>query len=87
MNYTLPSGQVIDLARVSSVSKIRDFGRDSKSIDRHLIGFTVHLHKREVVEVTDFYYYSDWAEVKSRLKKLREDIIDKWEQEPQDHEP
>jgi len=86
MNYTLPSGQVIDLARVSSVSKIRDFGRDSKSIDRHLIGFTVHLQKREVVEVTDYYYYSDWAEVKSRLKRLREDIIDKWEQEPGDQD-
>lgn len=82
MNYTLPSGQVIDLARVSSVSKVRDFGRDPKSIDRHMIGFTIHLQRREIVEVTDYYYFSDWAETKNRLKRLREDIISKWEQEP-----
>ena len=83
MNYTLPDGRTIDLAKVSSISKVRDFGRDSKTIDLHQIGFTIHLQRREIVEILDQYHYSDWAEVKTRLKRLREQIIQKWEEEQQ----
>ena len=75
MNYKLPDGQVIELGRIISVSTVRDMGRDPKSIDRSLIGFTIHLRNREIVEVTDYYHFSDWAEVKNRLKQVREDIV------------
>ncbi len=81
MNYTLPDGRIVDLAKVSSISKVRDFGRDSNTIDLHQIGFTIHLERREIVEVLDKYHFCDWAEVKNRLKRLREDMIEKWEEE------
>lgn len=81
MVYKLPNGQLVDLSRISSISNVRDFGRDPRSIDQHLIGFTIRLKDREIVEVTDNYHFSDWAEVKSRLKQLREDIAQKWAEE------
>ncbi len=86
MLYMLPNGQTIDLAKVSGISKIRDYGRDNKTIDEHLIGFAIHLQKREIVEVTESYYFSDWAEAKKKLRDLRADLIEKWEQEKTDSE-
>jgi len=81
MLYTLPNSHTVDLSKVSGISKIRDYGRDSKTIDLHLVGFAIHLQKREIVEVTESYSFSDWADAKIKLKALREDIIEKWEQE------
>jgi hypothetical protein len=86
MLYSLPNGQKVDLTKVSSISKIRDYGRDSKTIDVHLVGFAIHLQKREIVEVTESYYFSDWAVAKKKLKALHADIIEKWEQEKADSE-
>jgi hypothetical protein len=80
MLYTLPDGRVIDLTCVSNILPIRDYGLDPKSIDKSLIGFSIYLNKREVMDVVDYYHYNDWAEVKNGLKKLREEIINKWQQ-------
>jgi UDP-N-acetylmuramate-alanine ligase len=81
MVYTLPNGQVIELSTISSVSSIRDYGHDPKSIDKHMIGFTIRLKGREIVEVTENYHFSDWSEVKKRVKQLREDIIALWQED------
>lgn len=79
MVYTLPNGQVIELSRISSISSVRDYGRDPKSIDKHMIGFTIRMAGREVIEVTENYHFSDWAEVKKNIKQLREDIAELWQ--------
>jgi len=75
MLYLLPDGKKIDLARVESISKIREYGQTGKIIEEQYIGFSTHLKNNEIVEVKDKYHYSDWAEVKIRLNKLRDDII------------
>jgi len=81
MIYTLPNGQNVDLAKVTNVSRIRDMGHDSKSIDKQKIGFTISLKNREIIDVVDYYHYSDWADVKNRLNLIRKQVIAKWEQE------
>lgn len=75
MEYTLPNGQQIELCRIVSVSPVRDLGPDPRSIDRSRIGFTVHLRKREIVQIEDTYHYTDWIEAKKRLEDERKRIV------------
>jgi len=75
MKYTLPNGRVIDLVRVLGVSPVRDMGPDSRTIDQSRIGFVVHMDKREVVEVTDTYHFTDWPVAKNKMKKVREELL------------
>ncbi len=78
MLYTLPDGKTIALERIQSVSTVRDHGRDEGSIDMSRLGFTIHLAKREIVEVTEPYHFADWADVKKHLNRIRDDIIKQW---------
>lgn len=81
MVYNLPNGAQVDLSRVRRISSVRDFGQDNTSIDKSKIGFTIHLDNREIVEVIDYYHYSDWAEVKKKMCDIRKDVYAKWEAE------
>ncbi|MDY0152335.1 MAG: hypothetical protein RBS43_08700 [Candidatus Cloacimonas sp.] len=74
MIYKLPSGQLIDTSMISSVSTVRDLGKNPKTIDTNLIGFTIRMKGREIIDVTDDYHFCDWAEVKKNLKHIREEI-------------
>ncbi len=62
------------------VSLKLEYGQAGQIIEEQFIGFAIHLKNNETIEVKDKYHYSDWAEVKIRLSKLRDDIIAKWEQ-------
>ncbi len=78
MIYTLPDGRQVDLSKVESISKIRDYGQVDNIVQKYLIGFSIRLTNKEIIEVKDIYHYSDWSEVKLRMNKLREDIINQW---------
>ncbi|MDD2228108.1 MAG: hypothetical protein PHY48_01705 [Candidatus Cloacimonetes bacterium] len=80
MLYTLPDGRIIDLTCVSVVTPVKDFGLDPKTIVKSRIGFSIILKKREVLDVVDYYHYSDWATAKNKLNKLREEIVSRWSQ-------
>lgn len=78
MKYIFTDGIEVDLERILSVSSVRDLGLDNKSISMSKIGFSIHLDKRELVQITRSYHYSDWATVKLELEKERKDLLDKW---------
>lgn len=84
MSYKLPNGQLVDLKRVRSISTVRDLGADPKSIDLSRLGFTLHLANREIIEITECYHFSDWGDVKKKLQKLRQELVDKWNEEKED---
>lgn len=75
MLYTLPDGREIDLDQVIRVSRIRDEGMDSNSIEYSKLSFHVYFSERETVEVWVQYHYADWAEQKKRLKQIRDDLL------------
>lgn len=41
MLYTLPDGRKIDLARVESISKIKEYGQTGQIIEEQFIGFAM----------------------------------------------
>jgi hypothetical protein len=81
MKYTFDDGTTIDLTRVVSVSPVRDLGQDPETITMSRIGFTVHLNRREFVQITRHYHYADWASVKNELERVRKELIQMWETE------
>jgi hypothetical protein len=80
MLYALPNGERIVLENIHSVSQVRDKGGTGSYIEPNKMGFTIHLAKREIVEVVEPYHFSDWADVKNRLNKLRNELIEKWKE-------
>lgn len=80
MKYVFKDGTEVDIERVLSVSEVRDLGMDKKSITLSKLGFSIHLSKRELVQITRNYHYSDWAKVKLELEKERQELLDKWKE-------
>jgi len=80
MLFNLPDGRIIDLNCISRVMPMKDYGRDSKSIDKSRVGFSILLKKCEVLDVIGYYHYNDWLTERNRLKKIREEIITQWSQ-------
>lgn len=76
MPYTLPDGRELDLERVIRVSKIRDEGIDSNSIEYSKLSFHIYLVDQEAIEVCLHYHYADWADRKKRLKQVRDDLLE-----------
>ncbi len=76
MLYTLPDGREIELEQVIRVSKIRDEGMDSNSIEYSKLTFHINLSDQETIEVCLQYHYADWAEQKKRLKQVRDDLLE-----------
>lgn len=80
MLYTLPDGRIVKLEDILRVSQVRDQGSDSNSIGYSKMSFTIHLKKREEIEVSKQYHFSDWAEAKIQLVHTREDLMAKWKE-------
>lgn len=82
MKYTFKDGTTVDLARIVSVSPVRDLGLDPGTITMSRIGFTIHMSRRELVQITRLYHYADWAKVKNELENERKELLAKWEDLP-----
>ena len=75
MNITLPDGSVISTDNIKRVSSIRDEGQDEASIDRSILIFTLKMRSGETIPVQVYYHYTDWAQKKIEITKLRNDIL------------
>lgn len=80
MKYTFSDGTTVDLTRIVSISPIRDLGSDPETITMSRIGFTIHMNRREFVQIARHYHYADWATVKNELEGERRELIAKWEE-------
>jgi len=77
MLYKLPDGREIDLTRVKSVSSIRDSGLEVNSIEKSAMTFSIRLAGSETIEVKELYHYADWAEATLKIKRMRQDLLNK----------
>ena len=75
MKVTLPDGSVLETGDILRVSSIRDDGLHELSIDKSTLVFTVKLRCGETVPVPVYYHYSDWAQKKLEITKLRNSIV------------
>lgn len=80
MLYTLPDGKKVKLENILRISQVRDQGSDSNSIGYSKMTFTIHLKRREEIDVSQQYHFSDWAEAKVKLLHTREDLMAKWKE-------
>jgi hypothetical protein len=77
MIYKLPNGKEITLEDVVRISKVRDKGEDSKSIEYSIMSFTIYLGRTVSIDVEEHYHFADWSDKKLKLNQLRTAIVDK----------
>lgn len=80
MKYTMADGTSFDIEKIEDVSEIKDAGYDSKTITESILSFTVRLKGGKNIRVSHNYHFNDWFDVFKDLKKIRNDIIKKWEE-------
>ncbi|PKN78826.1 MAG: hypothetical protein CVU48_07230 [Candidatus Cloacimonetes bacterium HGW-Cloacimonetes-1] len=75
MKITLPDSTVVDTADILRVSSIRDDAQDEYSIENSTLLFNIKLRGGETIPVPVYYHYSDWAQKKMEITKLRNHIM------------
>jgi hypothetical protein len=75
MSYTLPGGRLINLEDIVRISKIRDDGEDSSSIEYSKISFKVYLDNQEAIEVFEQYHFADWSDKRRKLAAIRDNLV------------
>lgn len=73
-------GTLIDLSDIYEISEIRDYGEDDNTIDESTLSFTIRLKNGKSIHISKNYHYNDWFEMYKELKKIRQDISNKWNQ-------
>ena len=79
MQYLLPDGRSFETEEIRELTSIRDYGSDDATIVLSKIGFTIHLKKGKSIQVMEHYHFTDWAEAKLKVSRLRDDIMRKWQ--------
>ena len=72
--YILPDGKEIDLSKIKSIGTLKSV--QSRTFTR--LGywyFTIFYKDGTKEEIQKGYFYSDWSEVKIKLKKSRDEIL------------
>ncbi len=80
MIFDLPNGRSVALEDVIRVSRVRDLGVDASSIEYSKISFIIYLRGDDYLEITELYHYADWSEKKTKLTRLRNDLVAKWKE-------
>ena len=72
--YILPDGKEIDISKIKNIGDLISV----KSRDFSSLGywyFTIFFKDETSINIREYYSYSDWIEVKNELKKIRDEII------------
>ncbi len=72
--YILPEGEEIDLSNIKSIGELKSV----RSKDFSNLGywyFSIFFKDGNSKDIQEGYFYSDWDEDKSKLKKIRDNIL------------
>ena len=72
--YILSDGEEIDLSNIKSIGELKSV----RSKDFSNLGywyFSIFFKDGNSKDIQEGYFYSDWDEDKSKLEKIRDDIL------------
>ncbi len=72
--YILPDGKEIDISKIKNIGDLESV----KSRDFTSLGywyFTIYFKDGTSMNIREYYFYSDWVEVKNNLQKIRDEIL------------
>ena len=77
--YTLPNKEKIRLSEIYEIGKMKDKGEYSHNIYLNKWSFQIIFNNGEIIDVEEPYFYSDWGDARTKLEKIRNDLIQAFE--------
>ena len=78
-SYTLPNKEKIRVSEIYKIGKMKDRGVHSHSIYFYKWSFQITFNNGEIIDVEEHYFYSDWGDARTKLEKIRNDLIQAFE--------
>ena len=72
--YILSDGEEIDLSNIKSIGELKSV-RSKDFSNQEYWYFSIFFKDGNSKDIQEGYFYSDWDEDKSKLKKIRDDIL------------
>jgi len=74
-SYTLPNKERIRVSEISRIDKMKDSGVYRNNPSFYKWSFIITFNNGEIIDVEEPYYYSDWGDARTKLEKIRNDLI------------
>jgi len=78
-SYVLPNKEKIKVSEIYKIGKMKDRGEYSHNIYFNKWSFQVIFNNGDIKDVEEPYYYSDWGDARAKLEKIRNDLIQTFE--------
>ena len=77
--YTLPNKEKIRLSEIYKIDNMKDRGKHSHNIYSNKWSFQIIFKNGEIIDVEEPYYYADWGDARTKLEKIRNDLMQSFE--------
>ncbi len=77
--YILQDKEKIRFSEIYEIGKMKDRGQYSHNINLNKWSFQVIFNNGDIKNVEESYYYSDWGDARTKLEKIRNDLIQAFE--------
>ena len=77
--YTLPNKEKIRVSEIYKIGEMKDRGEYSHNIYSNRWSFQIIFNNGEIIDVEEHYYYADWGDARTKLEKIRNDLIQAFE--------
>ena len=78
-SYILPNKEKIILSEIYKIDKMKDRGKHSHNLYSNKWSFQIIFNNGEIIDVEEPYFYSDWGDARMMLEKIRNDLIQAFE--------
>ncbi len=75
VSYILPNKERIKVSEISRIGKIKDRGEYRHDTSLYKWSFIITFNNGEIKDVEEPYYYSNWGDARTKLEKIRNDLI------------
>lgn len=78
-SYTLPNKEKIRVSEISIIGKMNDSGEHRHNPSFYKWSFLITFNNGEIKDVEEPYHYSDWGDSRMKLEKIRNDMVQAFE--------
>jgi len=77
--YIVQNKEKIRVSEIYKIGKMKDRGDYSHIIYSNKWSLQIIFNNGEIIDVEEPYFYSDWGDARTKLKKIRNDLIQAFE--------
>ncbi len=73
--FTLPNKEIIRVSEIYKIGNMEDRGENRHNPSLYKWGFIITFNNGEIKDVEEPYYYADWGDARMKLERIRNDLI------------